>query len=70
MKNGLRIFAIAMLTTRVDRGFMTGELHKDGGVVFFMVLALLWILRRAEDHVLPASSFETSATTLKTQRQT
>jgi exosortase/archaeosortase family protein len=59
MKNGLRIFAIAMLTTRVDRGFMTGKLHKDGGVVFFMislvvVLALLWILRRAEDRVLPA----------------
>lgn len=59
MKNGLRVFAIAMLTTRVDRGFMTGRLHMHGGVVFFMislviVLALLWFLRRAEDRLLPA----------------
>jgi exosortase len=59
VKNGLRIFAIAILTTRVDRGFMTGKLHQDGGVVFFMislvvVFALLWILRRGEAPVLPA----------------
>jgi exosortase len=55
-KNGLRIFAIAMLTTRVDPAFMTGELHHDGGIVFFMfsliaVFVLLWMLRRAEGHV-------------------
>jgi exosortase len=55
-KNALRIFAIAMLTTRVDPAFMTGELHHDGGIVFFMfslmaIFALLWILRRVEAHV-------------------
>jgi exosortase/archaeosortase family protein len=52
-KNGLRIFTIAMLGTRVDRSYLTGRLHREGGVVFFaMVLFLtfvmLWILRRGE----------------------
>lgn len=49
-KNGLRIFTIAMLGTRVDPGFLTGWLHHHGGVIFLaMALAviffLLWILR-------------------------
>ena len=53
-KNGLRIFTIAMLGTRVDPGYLTGRLHHDGGIVFFMialigVFVLLWILRRGED---------------------
>ena len=60
-KNGLRIFAIAMLTIRVDPAFMTGELHHDGGIVFFMfsliaVFVLLWMLRRAEGHVAAEAS--------------
>jgi exosortase len=46
-KNGLRIFTIAMLGTRVDPGDVTG------GVIFFaisllVVGALLWILRRTQ----------------------
>src|SRR5271157_1460149 len=53
-KNGLRIFTIAMLATRVDPGYLTGRLHHEGGVVFFTialigVFVLLWILRRGED---------------------
>jgi exosortase/archaeosortase family protein len=53
-KNGLRIFTIAMLGTRVDRGYLTGRFHHQGGIVFFaialvVVFALLWILRRGED---------------------
>jgi exosortase len=40
-KNGLRIFTIAMLGTRVDRGFLTGHLHRDGGIVFFLFALLL-----------------------------
>jgi exosortase len=53
-KNGLRIFTIAMLATRVDPGYLTGRLHHEGGIVFFMialigVFVLLWILRRGED---------------------
>lgn len=52
-KNGLRIFTLSMLGTHVDRGFLTGRLHHDGGIVFFLfalatVALLLWFLRRSE----------------------
>ncbi|MGO9124483.1 MAG: exosortase/archaeosortase family protein [Terriglobales bacterium] len=52
-KNGLRIFTIAMLSIRVDRGFMTGRLHRQGGIVFLLialpvVFLLLWVLRKRE----------------------
>jgi exosortase len=53
-KNGLRIFTIGMLGTRVDPSFLTGRLHRDGGIIFFLValaatFLILWILRRGED---------------------
>lgn len=53
-KNGLRIFTIAMLGTRVDPGFLTGKLHRQGGIIFFLIalaviLLLIWILRRSDD---------------------
>jgi len=53
-KNGLRIFTIAMLGTRVDPGFLHGNLHRNGGIVFFLVallavLLLLWLLNRNEN---------------------
>lgn len=53
-KNGLRIFTIAMLGTRVDPGYLTGRLHHQGGIVFFAValagiFTLIWIFRRSED---------------------
>ena len=52
-KNGLRIFAIAMLGTRVDPGYLTGSFHHQGGIIFFaialiVIFALLWILQRGE----------------------
>jgi exosortase len=52
-KNGLRIFTLAMLGTRVDRGFLTGRLHHEGGIVFFLIalaiiFALLCSLRKGE----------------------
>jgi len=52
-KNGLRIFVIAELGTRVDPGFLDGKLHHHGGVVFLaiavaIVIVLIWILRRSE----------------------
>jgi exosortase len=55
-KNGLRIFTIGELGTRVDPGFLNGRLHRNGGVVFLAisvvaVLILLWILRRTEMRV-------------------
>jgi exosortase len=59
-KNGLRIFTIAMLGTRVDPGFLNGKLHRDGGIVFFaialsVIFFLLWILRRTERDVTRAA---------------
>jgi exosortase len=39
-KNGLRIFIIALLGTRVNPGFLTGKLHQQGGIVFFVVALL------------------------------
>jgi exosortase len=53
-KNGLRIFTISMLGTRVDPGYLTGRFHHQGGIVFFAVAlatvsVLIWFLRRQED---------------------
>jgi exosortase len=55
-KNGLRIFTISMLGTRVDPGFLHGNLHRHGGILFFLlalfaVLLLLWLLNRSENQV-------------------
>ena len=55
-KNGLRIFTISMLGTHVDPGFLHGNLHRNGGVVFFLVallavLLLLWLLNRNENRL-------------------
>ena len=52
-KNGLRIFSIAMLGTQVDRKFITGSFHHQGGIIFFAIalmatFGLLWVLRRGE----------------------
>lgn len=52
-KNGLRIFVIAELGTRVDPGFLDGNFHHHGGIVFLAlalvtVIGLIWILRRSE----------------------
>jgi exosortase len=52
-KNGVRIFTLAMLGTRVDPGFLHGNLHHHGGIVFFSMalfalLLLLWLLNRGQ----------------------
>ena len=52
-KNGLRIFTIGMLATRVDESFLTGRLHRQGGIIFLLialglVFLLVWVLRRGE----------------------
>ncbi|HXY06876.1 MAG TPA: exosortase/archaeosortase family protein [Terriglobales bacterium] len=52
-KNGLRIFTIGMLSTRVDPAFLTGRLHREGGIIFFLItlaviFLLIWFLRRGE----------------------
>jgi len=52
-KNGLRIFVIGTLGTKVDPGYLTGRFHHNGGFVFFLIalsviFLLLWFLRRGE----------------------
>ncbi len=52
-KNAVRIFTIGELTTRVDPSFLTGRLHRQGGIVFLSlaviaVVLLLWVLRKRE----------------------
>ncbi len=42
IKNGIRIVALSLLATYVDPRFMTGALHHEGGIVFFLIgLALV-----------------------------
>ena len=53
IKNGLRIFTIAELGTRVDPWFIDGPFHHQGGVIFlgialFVIAILIWVLRRSE----------------------
>jgi exosortase len=53
VKNGVRIVTLTMLATYVDPGFLYGNLHREGGVVFFMIGLLLmvpffWILQAGE----------------------
>lgn len=43
LKNGIRIATLTLLGSYVDRGFLTGNLHREGGIVFFVFsLLLLW----------------------------
>lgn len=44
-KNGLRIFVLGMLGTRVDPRYLTGRLHHDGGIIYFLIaLAIIFLL--------------------------
>lgn len=53
VKNGIRIATLTLLANYVNPSFLTGRLHHQGGVVFFLIgLALLlpvyWALRKGE----------------------
>jgi exosortase/archaeosortase family protein len=53
LKNGVRIVTLTLLASYVDPGFLYGRLHRDGGVVFFLLgllllAPLLWFLQRTE----------------------
>ena len=52
-KNGLRIFILSVLGVYVDRGFLNGRLHHQGGIVFFLLslaglFVLIWLVGWAE----------------------
>ncbi|HEY6945923.1 MAG TPA: exosortase/archaeosortase family protein [Candidatus Acidoferrum sp.] len=63
VKNGIRIATLTLLAVYVDPGFLFGRLHRQGGIVFFLLallllLPLLILLERAESklRVLPKVS--------------
>jgi exosortase len=71
-KNALRIVTLSLLGTRVDPGFLTGKLHHQGGIVFFMVslailVAFIWMLRRVERHILLPEVNSLKAVSLRLQ---
>ncbi len=51
-KNAVRIFTLSMLGVHVNRGFLTGRLHHEGGVVFYtgalgvIFLLISWLQRQ------------------------
>ena len=52
-KNAIRIVTLSLLGVYVDRGFLDSSLHRDGGIVFFVLALLimapiLFLLRRGE----------------------
>jgi exosortase len=53
LKNGIRIVTLSLLAVYVDPRFLFGTLHRDGGVVFFvlgllLLLPVLFLLQRGE----------------------
>ncbi len=43
LKNGIRIVALTLLAMHVDPSFLTGQLHHEGGVVFFLLALALMV---------------------------
>jgi len=53
LKNGVRIVTLTLLASYVNPDFLYGRLHRQGGVVFFvlgllLLVPLLWLLERSE----------------------
>jgi exosortase len=59
LKNGIRIATLTLLSVYVDPGFLTGQLHRQGGFAFFLLAlailfpVLLW-LQKSERKSAPA----------------
>ena len=43
VKNGIRIAVLSLLATYVDPTFLTGQLHHEGGMVFFLIAVILMV---------------------------
>jgi exosortase len=53
VKNGIRIATLTLLSLYVNPSFLFGRLHRDGGIVFFLIgmallFPVLWALQRGE----------------------
>jgi exosortase len=60
-KNGVRIVSLSLLTIYVDEGFMSGNLHREGGIFFFIITLILMglylgVLKLAERKVIEFKS--------------
>jgi exosortase len=58
LKNGVRIVGLSLLAIHVDPEFLTGQLHNEGGIVFFVASLVLFVpvlalLRRYEYGLAP-----------------
>ena len=61
VKNGVRIATLTLLANYVDPGFLYGNLHREGGILFFLIGLLLllpvyWLLKRYGNELQTASS--------------
>src|SRR5262249_16784162 len=66
IKNGIRIATLTLLANYVDPDFLYGKLHRQGGIVFFLIgLALLlpvfFYLRRGEQTLAALNEVRASA---------
>jgi exosortase len=43
LKNGIRIVSLSLLAMHVDPAYLTGQLHHEGGVAFFLLALLLMV---------------------------
>jgi exosortase len=53
IKNGIRIVSLTLLAIYVDPSFLTGPLHHEGGIVFFLIglailIPIIAVLRRGD----------------------
>ncbi len=60
LKNGIRISTLTLLAVYVDPNFLYGKLHREGGIVFFvlavlLLLPVLSLLQRWESRKLAAA---------------
>jgi exosortase len=65
VKNGVRIATLTVLALYVNPSFLFGKLHRDGGVVFFLLgllllVPILWFLVRREPPPATHTSLSTS----------
>ena len=73
-KNGLRIFILSVLGVYVDRGFLNGRLHRQGGIVFFLLslgglFVLIWLVGWAERKAIRPTLKDAGPLGVKTGRQ-
>jgi exosortase len=56
IKNGIRIATLTLLANYVNPEFLTGKLHHQGGIVFFLIglfllVPVFWLLQRNEPKI-------------------